>query len=240
LCPVSADTCPTQAAQNAQIQRVHGTSIPPCSSYVSSCLASPYRPRSRPCTALHIYSGRHQDVCIGADTAMNLPRSHSKLAGPVLVLLGQPVRKREFLLRTSTASDSLGSNKISIPCFHTPVPVNGTSTYPGRLGGGRTCTRTHPERTTVPARTLYLDYTYIPRSRARCLVSYPSSSTSGLISSFCFRYDTAQFRVLDCAIFPCPTTPDKIKDICEHSYASEWVPPLLRRESQMTSREEVI
>ncbi|KAJ7318840.1 hypothetical protein DFH08DRAFT_971200 [Mycena albidolilacea] len=34
------------AAQNAQIQRVHGTSIPPCSSYVSSYLVSPYRPRS--------------------------------------------------------------------------------------------------------------------------------------------------------------------------------------------------
>ncbi|KAJ7300422.1 hypothetical protein DFH08DRAFT_979676 [Mycena albidolilacea] len=34
------------AAQNAQIQRVHDTSIPPCSSYVSSYLVSPYCPRS--------------------------------------------------------------------------------------------------------------------------------------------------------------------------------------------------
>ncbi|KAJ7315285.1 hypothetical protein DFH08DRAFT_1039835 [Mycena albidolilacea] len=116
------------AAQNAQIQRVHGTSIPPCSSYVSSYLVSPYRPRSL--SSLH---RTPHDVCIGADTAMNLPRSHSKLAEPVLVLLGQPVMKRELSPRTSafveSTSDLLGSNKISIPRLHTPVPVQGTSTY---------------------------------------------------------------------------------------------------------------
>jgi hypothetical protein len=100
--------------------RARPTSIPTSFRRISAPGSSPHHTQQM---------WRHQDVA----------RTRRQICPGVTQ--GQPFTKREFSPGTSafvkSTSDLLGSNKISIPRLHTPVPMH------------HTCARTHPEYTTA-------------------------------------------------------------------------------------------